>query len=585
MSDKGGAAAKGGSGLLTAGIVIAVVIAAGTYLGLQDDAAPTQEDLAALVAPETSGTDTGEASSEETSPEPVAEAEPAEEAAPEEPEEAEVAGADDAPAPVIAPSVDEVRVDADGLMVIAGRAAPGETVRILIDGEEVATAVTDARGAFAAVASLSPSDAARVLTLETGSGDSVVASAADVILAPLPAPAPAVIAAAPESVDAPAEEVAPAEDTADTAGDVVAGVADAASGVAGDVAEQAEDAGDRVAAVVAEVEESVTDSAAQVTEDVTARVAEVQEEVADAARAVQEGVSDVVAGLQAEPEAPAEAAEVVETPAASETPAPAETAPAEKSVVAESQQDPAPQPVEDAAEVASVTKEEAAPQQAATIAQATDPQPAPETTADAESQTGVAQAEAPQPAAEATAEPVQQQIAVLQSTEEGVALLDTAPAAPRSVRLDTIGYSDTGVVQLAGRAGRDDVSVRVYLDNVARVTLPTAENGAWRGDVPDVVPGVYTLRLDALDAQGAVTSRLETPFKREAPEVLAEATDDEAGPVSAVTVQTGDTLWAIARERYGEGLLYVRVFEANRSSIRDPDLIYPGQIFDLPDDG
>jgi len=48
-------------------------------------------------------------------------------------------------------------------------------------------------------------------------------------------------------------------------------------------------------------------------------------------------------------------------------------------------------------------------------------------------------------------------------------------------------------------------------------------------------------------------------------------------------VQPGSTLWAISREHYGEGVLYVRVFEANRERIRDPDLIYPGQVFALPD--
>ncbi len=54
------------------------------------------------------------------------------------------------------------------------------------------------------------------------------------------------------------------------------------------------------------------------------------------------------------------------------------------------------------------------------------------------------------------------------------------------------------------------------------------------------------------------------------------------GPVRIVTVQPGNTLWQIARDRYGEGILYVRVFDANRGQIRDPDLIYPGQVFDLP---
>ncbi len=53
-------------------------------------------------------------------------------------------------------------------------------------------------------------------------------------------------------------------------------------------------------------------------------------------------------------------------------------------------------------------------------------------------------------------------------------------------------------------------------------------------------------------------------------------------PVS-VTVQPGFTLWAIAQGQYGDGVLYVQVFEANRDRIRDPDLIYPGQVFALPE--
>ena len=53
--------------------------------------------------------------------------------------------------------------------------------------------------------------------------------------------------------------------------------------------------------------------------------------------------------------------------------------------------------------------------------------------------------------------------------------------------------------------------------------------------------------------------------------------------IGVVTVQPGFTLWAIAREKYGKGDLYVRVFEANRERIKDPDLIYPGQVFTVPE--
>ncbi|WP_425044179.1 LysM peptidoglycan-binding domain-containing protein [Primorskyibacter sp. S87] len=188
-------------------------------------------------------------------------------------------------------------------------------------------------------------------------------------------------------------------------------------------------------------------------------------------------------------------------------------------------------------------------------------------------------------------------IAVLKSTEEGVELLQPAtPQAPEVVdrlSLDTISYSETGDVQLSGRSGGlsgPGSSVRVYLDNRAVADLDAGETGNWKGQLSGITPGVYTLRLDLLNAGGEVVGRLETPFKREAPEVLnppANPTraqvETETPLIRAVTVQKGDTLWAISRDRYGEGLLYVRLFEANKGNIRDPDLIYPGQVFTIPE--
>jgi nucleoid-associated protein YgaU len=55
----------------------------------------------------------------------------------------------------------------------------------------------------------------------------------------------------------------------------------------------------------------------------------------------------------------------------------------------------------------------------------------------------------------------------------------------------------------------------------------------------------------------------------------------ESLPVS-ITVQPGFTLWGIAQKELGDGVLYVQVFEANREKIKNPDLIYPGQVFSMP---
>ena len=48
-------------------------------------------------------------------------------------------------------------------------------------------------------------------------------------------------------------------------------------------------------------------------------------------------------------------------------------------------------------------------------------------------------------------------------------------------------------------------------------------------------------------------------------------------------VQPGNTLWRIARDTYGRGVQYTVIYGANKDQIRDPDLIYPGQIFTLPE--
>ncbi len=200
----------------------------------------------------------------------------------------------------------------------------------------------------------------------------------------------------------------------------------------------------------------------------------------------------------------------------------------------------------------------------------------------------------PQSGAQAsqTTESQDQQIAVVRSGEEGVELVQpptVTDVPPKQIALDTIGYSDTGDVELTGRA-QDGSAVRLYLDNRLIADLPPAPDGQWRGEVEGIDPGVYTLRVDEVAPDGTVVSRLETPFKREPVEVLRAAEETEQGetpsetpPIRSVTVQQGDTLWAISRERFGDGILYVRLFEANRDSIRDPDLIYPGQIFTIPE--
>ncbi len=175
---------------------------------------------------------------------------------------------------------------------------------------------------------------------------------------------------------------------------------------------------------------------------------------------------------------------------------------------------------------------------------------------------------------------------VVLADDEGVTVLQPSGGAPSvldAIVLDSIAYDATGDVTLSGR-GTGTGFVRVYLNNAPVGTLRIEADGRWRAPLPEVDTGIYTLRIDEIDEAGNVISRVETPFKREEPSVLAAAI--EAGrdkDVSVVTVQKGNTLWGISRKNYGRGILYVHVFEANRDQIQNPHLIYPGQVFTIPD--
>ena len=173
---------------------------------------------------------------------------------------------------------------------------------------------------------------------------------------------------------------------------------------------------------------------------------------------------------------------------------------------------------------------------------------------------------------------------VVVADSDGIKVLQDDQGAKDQLALDAIAYDPLGNVTLSGRSNPDGL-VRFYVNNEAISAAKTDDTGYWETDLSDVIPGTYTLRIDELGSRGDVVSRLESPFKREDRQKLAALIAPSSSPVriNIVTVQPGNTLWAIARKRYGDGLLYVRVFEANRDKIKDPDLIYPGQLFDLPD--
>ena len=140
--------------------------------------------------------------------------------------------------------------------------------------------------------------------------------------------------------------------------------------------------------------------------------------------------------------------------------------------------------------------------------------------------------------------------------------------------LEIIDYDEGGSLIVAGKAPSDS-RLLVYLDNEPLADTKADAGGRWNV-IPDqpVSEGAHRLRVDQIDDGGKVVARVETRFYRTA------GTPDLAGEV---TVEPGNSLWRIARRTYGEGIRYTLIYQANRGQIRDPDLIYPGQIFIIPE--
>ncbi|WP_347313058.1 LysM peptidoglycan-binding domain-containing protein [Defluviimonas sp. SAOS-178_SWC] len=383
------------------------------------------------------------------------------------PKSADTAEPQTAMAPV-PPRFDTVRVDADGSVLVAGRAATGAAISILVDGAEAASTVADAGGAFAALFTLMPSEAPRVMTLVAMGADGVkIASEADVIVAPFAAPV-AVASAAPGDGSAPAT---PAEPAPAPEAEVAATKAEPA-------------AGPEILIVDAGGVRKQTDPApvAEIVIDTIGYGASGEVEIAGRGRA------GAFARLY------------LDNVEADTLPIGAEGSwRAALSGVAAGIYTLRVDQIDGAGKVSSrfetpFQREE--PETVTAALQSAAPTPAP----------SAEPAAAPEPAATAA-----------------------APAEPQ-----------------------------------APAALPQA--GA-----PEVAAGAAVTEVATAEAP--------------APSTLAAVPEAPASPSTKaviVTVQPGFSLWRIARENYGEGILYVKVYEANKDQIRNPDLIYPGQIFTVP---
>ena len=185
-----------------------------------------------------------------------------------------------------------------------------------------------------------------------------------------------------------------------------------------------------------------------------------------------------------------------------------------------------------------------------------------------------------------------------------------------AVVVEAVEIEPGGKFHVSGQA-RPGAALRLYLNDSFITSITAAADGRFAVTINEgVAPGSYRVRVDEASASGAVRARAEVPFS--APETTASMTaqataskrpdsaatqqpqlaaaggatvlPDSGSPPSAVvvpkitttTVSRGDSLWRLSQNLYGAGTRYAVIYKANKGQIRNPNLIYPGQVFVLP---
>ncbi|MGJ5179654.1 LysM peptidoglycan-binding domain-containing protein [Bradyrhizobium oligotrophicum] len=209
-------------------------------------------------------------------------------------------------------------------------------------------------------------------------------------------------------------------------------------------------------------------------------------------------------------------------------------------------------------------------------------------------------------------------VALLAPDQPTRVLSKPGASSPQAVAIDAVDIEPNRTLRISGRA-RPGAAVRIYLNDRLVGSAMAAADGRLTATLKDIAWSAKDrLRLDEVDAAGAVLARAEVPLNgpddaatasiatgaatagqgtgqgtgAAAPRTqIASASGadlKEMGtpPVRAgaktITVSRGDSLWHISRRLLGGGTRYAVIYKANREQIRSPDLIYPGQVFVLP---
>ena len=123
----------------------------------------------------------------------------------------------------------------------------------------------------------------------------------------------------------------------------------------------------------------------------------------------------------------------------------------------------------------------------------------------------------------------------------------------------------------------------VLFDTNMKVTL---EEYTIKEDAGEGFDVIVTIKLKQYREYSTKTMKITIkqykPIAVEVPARPATTAPKPATTSRTYTVKRGDCLWNIAKKYYGKGNQYTKIYNANRDKIKNPNLIYPGQVLTIP---
>ena len=155
--------------------------------------------------------------------------------------------------------------------------------------------------------------------------------------------------------------------------------------------------------------------------------------------------------------------------------------------------------------------------------------------------------------------------------EVGIEILNNNQEV-RGLALDSSEHFDNEKLRLKGRS-IPNAEIQIFISKKLIGKSIADAQGNWEFSINEIVFENYDLEIKSSFENNILSLKTQ---------ILNGKIDSKLFYEKEIIVENGNSLWRIARKTLGGGILYAEIYKNNKKIINDPDLIFPGQVFKIP---